>query len=55
MKFILLATVAAEREAFLEFDLSAVVPKNTLEHLGAALSKNPFGLIAADRSGVRRA
>lgn len=53
--FIPLAAVAAEREAFLEFDLSAVVPKITLEHLGAALSKNPYGLIAADRSGVRRA
>ena len=53
--FIPLAAVAAEREAFLEFDLSAVVPKITLEHLGAALSKNPYVLIAADRSGVRRA
>ncbi len=55
MGFIPLAAVAAEREAFLDFDLSAVVPKNTLEHLGAALSKNPHGLMAADRSGVRRA
>ena len=55
MGFIPLAAVAAEREAFLEFDLSAVVPKKTLEHLGAALSKNPYDLMAADRSGVQRA
>jgi DNA repair exonuclease SbcCD ATPase subunit len=46
---------AAERQAFLAFDLSAVVPALTLGHLGAALSKNPFGLVGAERAGVRRA
>jgi restriction system protein len=45
----------AEREAFLAFDLSAVVPALTLGRLGAAISKNPYGLVAAERSGVRRA
>lgn len=44
----------AERKAFLAFDLSAVVPALTLGHLGAAVSKNPYGLVAAERSGVRR-
>ncbi len=30
----------------LSFDLSSVVPSATLEHLGAAVSKNPYGLVA---------
>ena len=46
---------AAERQAFLSFDLSAVVPALTLGHLGAAVSKNPFGLVSAERAGIRRA
>jgi restriction system protein len=46
---------AAERQAFLAFDLTAVVPALTLDHLGAAVSKNPFGLVGAERAGVRRA
>jgi len=46
--------VGAEREGFLGFDLSAVVPVLTLEHMGAAVSKNPYGLVAAETSGVRR-
>lgn len=46
--------VAAERESFLEFNLSAVVPALTLDRLGAAVSKNPYGLVAAETSGVRR-
>ncbi len=45
---------AAERESFLAFELSAVVPALTLGRLGAAVSKNPFSLVAAERSGVRR-
>ena len=45
---------AAERESFLAFDLSAVVPALTLGRLGAAVSKNPYSLVAAERSGVRR-
>jgi restriction system protein len=44
----------AERQLFLTFDLSAVVPTLTLERLGAAVSKNPYGLVAAETSGVRR-
>jgi len=52
--FIPLAAVAAEREVFLEIDLSAVVPKSTLDLLGAAVSKNPYELTAADTTGVRR-
>jgi len=46
--------VAAERESFLKFKLSAVIPANTLERLSAALSKNPYGLVPAETSGVRR-
>ena len=44
----------AERESFLKFELSAVVPALTLGRLGAVVSKNPYGLAAAERSGVRR-
>jgi restriction system protein len=46
--------VAAQRESFLGVDLAAVVPLATLEHLGAAVSKNPHGLTPIDPSGVRR-
>ena len=45
--------VGAERESFLEIDLSGVVPAATLDHLGASVSKNPFGLVAASIKGVR--
>lgn len=51
---ILFAAVGAERDAFLKIDLSAVVPSATLEHLGAAVSKNPYGLAAIKSSGVRK-
>jgi restriction system protein len=51
--FFSFVAVGAERNAFLEFDLSSVVPAATLAHLGAAVSKNPFDLIPADTSGVR--
>ena len=47
--------VGAQRDAFLEFDLAAVVPAATLGHLGAALSKDPYNLVAAGTSGIRRA
>lgn len=46
---------SASRDTFQTFDLSAVVPSATLERLGAAVSKNPHGLVAAERRGVRRA
>ncbi|HDZ07732.1 MAG TPA: hypothetical protein ENH71_01490 [Pseudohongiella sp.] len=46
--------VGSERSAFTAFDLSSVVPQATLEHLGAAISKNPYGLVPANTSGVRK-
>lgn len=49
-----LVAVAAERAAFLEFDLSNVVPLSTLQHLNASVSKSPFDLVGIDSSkGVR--
>lgn len=49
-----LVVAAADRETFLTFDLSQVVPHATLTHLGAALSKSPFDLTPADTGrGVR--
>jgi restriction system protein len=53
-KYVPLVVVGVERGVFLQFNLSAVIPKLTLERLGAAVSKNPYGLAAADVSGVRR-
>jgi len=52
--FIPFIGVAAQREAFMEFDLSRLVPLATLKHLGAAISKDPVNLIAADIGGVRK-
>jgi restriction system protein len=46
---------AAERDTFMQLNLSAVVPSMTLDRLGAVLSKNPHGLAPAERKGVRRA
>lgn len=49
-----LVAVAAERESFLTFDLSNIVPLATLQHLGASVSKSPYDLVGIDRSqGVR--
>jgi restriction system protein len=53
--YIPFVAVGSERSTFMEFDLSSVVPLATLEHLGAAISKNPYGLVAVDTSGVRKA
>lgn len=53
--YIPFVAVATTRERFEEIDLSGVVPGLTLEHLGAATSKNPQGLIPADTGGVRKA
>lgn len=47
--------VATDRAVFDQLDLSAVVPAATLEHLGAAVSKNPHGLVPVSGAGVRRA
>lgn len=52
--YIPFVAVGALRDAFLEFDLSAVVPSLTLERMGAAISKNPYGLAPAQICGVRR-
>lgn len=46
--------VSAEKESFMEFDLSGVVPLATLKHLGAAISKDPVSLVAVDVLGVRK-
>lgn len=49
-----LVIVAADRETFSLFDLTNVVPRATLDHLGAAVSRSPFDLTPADTShGVR--
>ena len=49
-----LVVVAADRETFNSFDLAKVVPQDTLQYLGAAMSKSPFDLVPADTSrGVR--
>jgi restriction system protein len=53
--YIAFVIAAADRETFLTFDLSAVVPAMTLARLGAAVSKNPYALAPAERAGVRRA
>jgi restriction system protein len=51
-----LVAVAADTETFGAFDLSKVVPRATLQHLGALVSKDPHGLLAIDESrGVRGA
>jgi len=50
-----LVVAAADRDTFTGFDLANVVPRATLEHLGAALSKAPLDLAPADTSrGVRQ-
>lgn len=53
-QYVPLVAVATTREAFGQIDLSAVVPLATLEHFGAAVSKNPHGLVPANGRGVRR-
>lgn len=45
---------AADRGTFLGFELAAVVPLMTLERLGAAISKNPYGLVPVATKGIRR-
>ena len=49
-----LVAVGAERASFVSFDLAKVDPLATLHYLGASVSKNPYALVAIDRSqGVR--
>ena len=52
--YISFIAVAAERELFNGFDLARVSPAETLKLLGAAVSKNPHGLVATNATGVRR-
>lgn len=54
-EFMPFVAVSAARDDFLQFDLSAVLPSATLEHLGAAVSKNALGLVSANTTGVRKA
>ncbi len=51
--YVLFVAVGAEREVFMALNLANVVPNATLVHLGAAVSKNPFGLVATEASGIR--
>lgn len=52
--YIPFVVAGSERDSFLTFNLSAVIPAQTLERLGAAVSKNPYGLVAIETTGVRR-
>lgn len=52
--YILFVAVGAERDSFLALDMANVVPAATLSHLGAAVSKSPYDLVAANASGIRR-
>lgn len=52
--FIPFVALAVAREEFLKLELSNVFPGATLSHLGASVSKNPFELVPAIVSGVRR-
>ena len=54
VSYIPFLAAAAERNAFIDFDLSGVVPAATLKHLGAAISKDPYGLVSVDTTGIRR-
>lgn len=50
-----LVQVAAGCDTFSQYNLADVVPVETLKHLGAAMSKNPFDLVPADTGpGVRQ-
>lgn len=53
--YIPFVAASAERNKFLEINLAGVVPAATLEHLGAAISKNPMDLLSVDATGIRKA
>ncbi|WP_433598074.1 hypothetical protein ACQPXH_20090 [Nocardia sp. CA-135953] len=48
-----LVRLATDRADFLPIDLARVDPPATLAHLAAAVSKNPYGLVALANHGVR--
>jgi restriction system protein len=52
--FIPLLALGVAREDFMKIELANVQPSATLAHLGASISKNPYGLVPANISGVRR-
>lgn len=52
--FVPLVAWAVSREEFMNIELANIEPAATLAHFGASVSKNPFGLIPANPSGVRR-
>lgn len=52
--FIAFVGASSEKDSFMEFDLSNLVPLATLKHLGAVISKDPVSLVAVDVSGVRK-
>lgn len=52
--FLPFVAIGAQRDSFLELNLSNVVPSATLAHLGAVISKNPYELVTIDSKGVRR-
>ena len=54
MTYIPFVALAVERETFIEFDLTEVVPTATLAHLKAAVSKNPYALTPVSTGGVRK-
>ena len=54
MTYISFVALAVERETFIEFDLTEVVPTATLAHLKAAVSKNPYALTPVSTGGVRK-
>lgn len=54
LDFLPFVGVSAERDSFMKFDLSGLVPLATLKHLGAAISKDPIALVAVDVTGVRK-
>lgn len=54
-EFVPLLAVSASREVFLSFNLAAVEPMATMQHLGASVSKNMIALSPADTRGVRAA
>lgn len=48
-----LLQLAVDRRSFVALDLSRIDPAQTLKHLCAAVSKNPYGLVALSEGGVR--
>ena len=52
--FVPLVALGVSRETFMKIELGNVQPTATLAHFGASISKNPYGLIAANTSGVRK-